>query len=120
MELILKKLFPDNIKTTNQDMQGDRKMIYQRLIVFDKTSTFFDNSFSKQRKGHIFMSSLEELLVKLDFRRVNMVVRRRHWKRRNMHAYTTLESFVKFVIGTDLIQYFTEDFSTESRKVAIK
>lgn len=95
-------------------------MIYQSLIAFDKTSKFFDNSFSKQRKCRIFMSPLGELLVKLDFRRVNMLVGRRHWKRRNMHAYTTLESFVKFVIGTDLIQNFTKDFSTESRKVTIK
>lgn len=93
-------------------------MIYHSLIVFDKTSKFFDNSFSKQRKCR--MSPLEELLVKLDFRRVNMLVGRRHWKRRNMHAYTTLESFVKFVFGTDLIQNFTKDFSTESRKVTIK
>jgi len=45
------------MKRTNQDMQGDGKIVYQRLTVFDITSKFFVNLFSKSIKYHIFISN---------------------------------------------------------------
>lgn len=45
------------MKTRHQAMQGDGKMFYQRLIIFDKTNKFFDISFAKQKKCHILTST---------------------------------------------------------------
>lgn len=80
-------------------------------------------------KGNVIylsvMISLKDFLVKLDFRRIILkrmkkVMGRRHWKRSSLCVYATLESFAKFVLGTDWIQNFTKDFATKSRKVSIK
>jgi len=48
------------------------------------------------------------------------LIGRRHWKRSSLHAYVTLESFAKLVLGADWIQNFTKDCTTKSRKVTIK